>query len=59
MAYADDIVVSSSTVKGTQSMLTRLEVCRSMGLIINVDKMKAISIKSTLKTHLYGRSGVM
>jgi hypothetical protein len=47
MAFADDIVLISSCVTGAQKMLTSLEnACLQVGLIINSDKTKAISLNS-------------
>jgi exonuclease III len=47
LAYADDIVLLSSSATGAQNMLTRLEtVCKGLGLSINTQKTKSVSINS-------------
>lgn len=47
LAYADDLVLTSSTAKGAQAMLTRLEeTCKPLGLLINCSKTKAVSLNA-------------
>jgi hypothetical protein len=48
LAYADDLVVLSSSVNGAQIILTHLETaCKNLGLTINTDKTKSLSLHST------------
>jgi exonuclease III len=60
LAYADDLVLISSTWRGAQRMLSRLEaVCKGLGLVINTDKTKSMSFNSTSSSQFSTESGVI
>jgi exonuclease III len=60
MAYADDLVLISSTRRGAQKMLTALEDAGApFGLVVSDEKTRSLSVNSTDNTPLQTRSGVI
>jgi hypothetical protein len=58
LAYADDVVLMSSTRAGVQRMLDRMEeACRPLGLVINVEKTKAMALNSSDNTAIQVSAG--
>jgi hypothetical protein len=60
MAYADDLVLMSSTREGVQRLLSSLEgACRPLGLVVNAEKTKALAFNVTDNTPIRASTGVV